>query len=216
MVIVLPRPVGVCLRARLSSNVRRHQLLTAQLVMKTLLLALVTLSFGITASANVRYEYSGRAVGPNAVALFTPTDTVTGYFVVSGVPQTGNYFSSDFLDYGIQIAGLWLNKTSGAEASAYLQFTNTGQLISWSFVVGNYTQPKVDPSLVEVWANSPDLPPSGDRITVYYQGRNQLGAATEAGNWIVQASPIPEPAPSLLLVLGLPALIVKRYIKNDA
>ena len=164
---------------------------------------MLLLSATTTAWADVRYNYTGQPVGSNALSIFSPTDKVTGYFVLPGSPASGSFSTPDFSNFAFQIGSLGLSKQQGASVGATLAFDANGNLTQWSFVIGQYTTPNTDPALVEVWANSANFQPAGDRITVYYQGTDSLGAVTAPGTWQIQASAVPEPAISSSLLVGL-------------
>ena len=163
---------------------------------------------GSSAVADIRYEYTGSQVGQTAIQLFSPTDSVKSFFVLAASPVSGNFSASDFLDFGTHIGTLAIGKQTGADVGAHLEFEPDGKLSSWSFVVGNYASPTQDPSLIEVWSNSANLAPSGDRVSVFYQGRSQLGAIAIAGQWNIATSAVPEPANGALISIGLLALII--------
>lgn len=173
--------------------------------MKKLIPGILLLIGSTAVIASVRYDYTGLPVGAHAIDLFSPADLVTGYFVLAEPKPSGNFSATDFLDYQVQVGSLSLRKAQGADAGAHLVFDEKSQLVSWSFVVGKYTAPAVDPSLIEVWSNSGDLSPAGDRITVYQGSRSQLGAVGLPGSWVL-SSPVPEPNSGLSFVLGAVAL----------
>ena len=177
--------------------------------MRTSILTVLGCLISSLAIANVRYEYTGSPVGQNSIQLFSPTDSVKSFFVLAASPVSGNFTASDFLDFGTQIGTLGIGKQTGADVGAYLEFDPNGNLSNWSFVVGNYTLPTQDPSLIEVWSNSANLAPSGDRVTVFDQGRSQLGAIATPGQWIITTSPIPESTSFALVSIGLLALIIR-------
>ena len=176
----------------------------------TVIAALATV-IGTAALADSRYEYTGVAVGSNAVSIFLPTDKVESFFVLSAAPISGNYGASDFLDYGTKIGSLSLGKATGADIGAHFEIGQNGQITSWSFVIGKYSSPSTDPALIEVWSNSSDLPPAQDRIIIYDQGNRILGATSPSGDWNEVQASVPEPSTLLYMVLGLVLVLqVKR------
>ena len=160
---------------------------------------------GITnsATAAVTYTYIGAELGLNSIALFTPTDRVTGFITLKEAPSTGNFIAPDMLNYDFQLGGMHLSKVQGAGAAAYLQVSPSGFFTSWSFVIGNYSQTPTSAALIEIWANSADLAPGGDRIVANYHGSLVLAAVTQPGQWTLQASAVPEPSSVALLSCGL-------------
>ena len=177
--------------------------------MRNSILAAFGILVGTSAIADVRYEYSGLQIGPNAIQVLSPTDFVQSYFVLADLPTSGDFAATDFLDFGTQIGDFAIGKKTGADVGAHLEFASDGSLISWSFVVGNYSTPTQDPSLIEVWSNSADLPPGGDRVSVFYQGRSQLAAIAPAGQWNIAAPAVPEPATTVLLSFGLLVFVAR-------
>lgn len=174
-------------------------------MLKYLISAILSLISATGAIASVRYDYKGVPVGTNSINLFSPSDLVTGYFVLAYRKLSGNFAATDFLDYDMQIGLLSLGKAEGADVGAHFVFDRRNNLISWSLVVGKYGAPSYDPSLIEVWSNSSDLLPSGDRINVYQGGRSQLGAVSLPGTWVL-ASPVPELNSGVLVLLGATVL----------
>ncbi|MFO1434232.1 MAG: hypothetical protein U1F76_29805 [Candidatus Competibacteraceae bacterium] len=155
------------------------------------------------------YEYIGTPVGSNVIPIFSPTDNVSGYFIFPAPVPSGNYSGDDFIDYGVQIGGLSLNKAQGAEGGAHFVFDANYQPISWSFVIAKYI-PSEEPSLIEVWANSSDLPPGLDQVLVYYRGSTRLGAVALPGKWVLQTTTVAEPTINMMLILGLIVFLFNR------
>lgn len=169
------------------------------------LLAATPLFAATLAQAEIRYDYSGGALTSYLPSLFAPTDRVTAYFTLVAPAASGDFTAADFTDYGFSIGGLTLSRAQGADAGAHLEFAADGAITSWSFVVGDYTPPYADPSAVELWTNSPDLAPAGDRVVAYTGGATVLAAyAAVPGTWTLTA--VPEPATAGLFLCG--ALIV--------
>ena len=171
--------------------------------MRNTIIAAIATLVATSAVADNKYEYTGIGVDSNAVAIFLPTDKVESFFVLSHAPISGNYGAADFLDYGTKIGSLVLGKTMGADIGAHFEIGQNGQIVSWSFVIGKYSRPSADPALLEVWSNSSDLAPAGDRIIIYDQGSSILGATSSPGSWKEVQAPIPEPSTILYMALGL-------------
>lgn len=155
------------------------------------------------ANADVRYSYTGQLVGTNALPLFSPTDRITGYVVLSRPALSGSFTTADFSDFAFQIGTLGLSKQQGASVSASFTFDANHNVTQWSFVIGQYSTPSTDPALVEIWTNSANYPPGEDRVTVYDQGTDELGAVAAPGSWQMEASPVPEPTSKWTMSLGL-------------
>ena len=175
--------------------------------MRNTTIAAIATLIAASAVADSKYEYIGIGVGSNAVSIFISTDKVESFFVLSQAPIYGNYGATDFLDYGTKIGTLVLDKTMGADIGAHFEIGPNGQIVSWSFVISKYSSPSADPALLEVWSNSSDLAPAGDRITIYDQGSSILGATSPSGSWKEVQAPIPEPSTILCMALGLVFLI---------
>ena len=175
--------------------------------MRNTTIAAIAILFATSSFAEYKYEYTGTGVGSNAVSIFLPTDKVESFFVLSHSLVSGNYGATHFLDYGTKIGSLVLGKTTGADIGAHFETGRNGQVISWSFVIGKYSSPSADPALVEVWSNSSDLAPAGDRITIYDQGSRILGATSSPGIWKEVQAPIPEPSTILYMALGFVFLL---------
>lgn len=175
--------------------------------MRNSVLAILGLVAGNSAFADVRYEYTGSQVGLNAISVFSPTDFVQSYFVLATPPISGNFDAADFVDFGTSIGSFAIGKQSGADIGAHFEFALDGTLTSWSFVIDTYSTPTQEPSLVEVWSNSVDLAPSGDRVIAFYEGRNQLGATATEGQWNDVTSVVPEPETIALFSIGLISLL---------
>jgi|GEM_PF-5073368 len=167
-------------------------------------------------AATVTYQYTGTPI-TNVVSGLMPTNSyINAYFVMPEFAPSGTFNPGDMIDYGIVVGGLTLTKSGGADFGATLIFGQDHNLMSWSFVLGNYTSPTSysAPLLVEGWLNSNDLSPSGDRLTVFFKGPNDpypntiLGATAASGTW--SFSTVPEASSSIFVAAGFVTMLVRR------
>jgi hypothetical protein len=172
-------------------------------------------------AATVTYQYTGTPI-TNVVSGLMPTNSyINAYFVMPEFAPSGTFNPGDMIDYGIVVGGLTLTKAGGADFGATLIFGQDHNLMSWSFVLGNYraggglvTPTSYSaPSLLEGWLNSNDLPPTGDRLTVFFKGPNDpypntIGVTAANGTWTF--STVPESSSSIFAAAGFVTMLMRR------
>jgi hypothetical protein len=157
--------------------------------------------------AAVTYTYQG-TLSSSVAAPLESGDSVTGSVTFAESIVTGVFAATDFLDYSFQVAGFQLSREDGSDVSARLEVNGEGMITSWSFVIGDY-EPAASPRLIEIWTNSADLSPPGERITMANSsGVSILASVAPSGTWTLV--PIPEPASTILLAISSAALFVRR------